>query len=117
MPFLLVSVRDAGHADPASPLAGQGLGPDATAEERLGLLREGLEVYNPPFPALFDADGEVERAYDAFPKRLVVVGADARIVFDGGRGRGGNLGEWDLAEVEEHVRAALARGVDVPGRR
>jgi hypothetical protein len=67
-----------------------------------------MECYKPPFPTLFDADGEVERAYDAYPKRLVVVGSDGRVVYDGGRGTGGGPSEWDLREVETHIRTALS---------
>jgi peroxiredoxin len=110
--FLFVAIRDAGHPNPTSPLAALTPAPNATPEERLRLLREALTIHDLPFPTLFDADGEVERAYDAYPKRLVVIGADGRVVYDGGRGALGGPSEWDLEEVEEHIRAALGRRAD-----
>jgi peroxiredoxin len=48
-------------------------------------------------PCLFDEGGAVAKAYDAWPKRLVVVGTDGRIALDGGHGI---PDEWDLSEVE-----------------
>jgi peroxiredoxin len=49
------------------------------------------------FPCIFAGGGEVERAYDAWPKRLVVVGVDGRIALDAGRGL---PDRWELDEVE-----------------
>ena len=109
--FLFVVIRDAGHPDPAtSPPVGEPRPGESAAETRRRQTREGAEYLNLPFPVLLDADGAAEKAYDPFPKRLVVVGADGRIVYDGGRGTAGGPSPWDLAEVERHLRAALAAG-------
>jgi hypothetical protein len=108
--FLFVAIRDAGHPDPAtSPLAGD---PDlgaTTSAARLRLIRKGLGFYKVPFPTLLDEDGQVELAYDAYPKRLVIVGADGLVVFDGGRGSAGGPSDWNLEDVEQHLRSALPR--------
>ena len=109
--FLFISIRDAGHPDPdTSPPVGEPRPGESAAETRRRQVREGAEYLNLPFPTLLDEDGQAERAYDASPKRLVVVGADGRIAYDGGRGTGGGPSPWDLAEVERHLRAALAKG-------
>ncbi len=109
--FFFVAIRDAGHPGPkTSPLAGD---PDlgaTTPAARLRLIRKGLGFYKVPFPTLLDEDGQVERAYDAYPQRLVIVGADGLVVFDGGWGSTGGPSDWDLEEVEKHLRAALRRG-------
>ncbi len=108
--FLFISIRDAGHPDPkTSPPVGAPRPGESAPEARLRLVREGAEFLDLPFPALLDADGEVERAYNAFPKRLVVVGPDGRIVYDGGRGVMGGPSAWNLTEVEHHIRSAIGR--------
>ena len=109
--FLFVYIRDAGHPDPVVfPNARQTKTADPTPEESLNLLKRGLEVYDIPFPVLLDSNGAVERAYNAFPKRLVVVGLEGLIVYDGGRGTTGGPSDWDLEDLEEHIRAALSAG-------
>jgi hypothetical protein len=108
--FVFVHVTDAGHPDPsASPFAGEPSLAGAPLEARLRRTRRGLEFYKLPFAGLVDEAGEAERAYGAFPKRLVVVGVDGRVVFDGGWGAKGGPSDWDLGEVEKHLRAALTK--------
>lgn len=110
MTFLFVYIRDAGHPDAGAPLADD---PDRAVTDpdaRLRFIRKELEFYNIPFPVLFDAGGEVERAYDAYPQRLIVVGTDGKVAYDGGRGTKGGPSDWDLEEVDNHLRAALAAG-------
>ena len=108
--FLFIAIRDAGHPDPkSSPPAGAPRPGESAHETRLRLVREGAEYLALPFPALLDADGKTENAYAAFPKRLVIVSADGRIVYDGGRGAAGGPSEWDLRKVEEHLRTALVK--------
>jgi hypothetical protein len=79
----------------------------STPQERLRFIHKGLEVFRIPFPCLLDEDGEVERAYEAFPQRLMIVGVDGRVVFDAGWGSKGGPSDWDLEEVERHLRAAF----------
>jgi hypothetical protein len=106
--FLFVAVRDAGHPDPeTAPPVGAPRPGESAAETRLRQVREGAEFLALPFPALLDADGEVERAYDAYPKRLVVIDAHGHVAHDGGRGETGGPSPWNLADVEKHIAAAL----------
>jgi hypothetical protein len=108
--FLFIAIRDAGHPDPRwSPPPGVARPGESARAARLRLVREGAEFLRLPFRTLLDADGEAERAYHAFPKRLVIVGADGRIIYDGGRGASGGPSAWDLGEVEQHLRSALLR--------
>lgn len=106
--FLFVAIRDAGHPPPAMaphypPRHADGADPEAWRR----VVRKGLEVYAIPFPTLLDEDGQAERAYAAYPTRLVVVGADGRVVYDGGRGAAGGPSDWDLTAVERAINAAL----------
>jgi hypothetical protein len=107
--FLFIAITDAGHPDPemAAVLAGEPHPEKDTPEARVRLIRKGLEHYKVPFPCLLDEDRKVESAYEAFPQRLVIVGADGLVVFDGGWGSKGGPSNWDLEEVEEHLRSAL----------
>ena len=106
--FAFVAIRDAGHPDPDAPE----ISPpeDDTPAARRESIRDGMRAYKMPFTGLLDEDEETERAYNAYPKRLVVVGADGLIVYDGGWGDMGGPSDWDLDEVEAKVRAAIASG-------
>lgn len=97
--FLFVNVTEAGHEVPGYEfvIEGTALGrpqPEAVRRERTAkaLAKAGLTM-----PAVTDADdGPTERAYDAFPLRVVVVDADGRLALDLGRGIDPT---WDLGEV------------------
>jgi peroxiredoxin len=107
--FVFIAIRDAGHPDPdTSPPQSAPRPGESDLETRRRRIREGAEYLSLPFPVLFDADGEAERAYAAFPKRLIVIGADGRIVYDGGRGAKRGPSDWDLIEVEQHLRTAIS---------
>jgi len=57
---------------------------------------------------LLDGEDErVEKLYDAWPRRLVIVGVDGRVAFDAGHGL---TQPWDLVEIDRHLRATLATG-------
>jgi len=103
--FLFVVIRDAGHPDAGSPAYAAKLGPDSPAEAWLALIRDSLDHYNISFTTLIDKDGAVERDYNAFPKRLVVIDTAGRITLDGSRGMGGGPSEWELAEVERSIES------------
>jgi hypothetical protein len=105
--FLFVVIRDAGHPETGSPAHAKRLGPDASAEARLQLIREGLSHYKVPVPTLLDEHGDVERAYNAFPKRLILLDTDGRIAYDGGRGASGGPSDWDLAAVAARLDSLL----------
>ena len=59
-----------------------------------------------PMPALVDdMEDTANRAYDAYPDRLYLVGKDGRIAYRGGPGPFG----FDPDELEEAIRRELAR--------
>jgi hypothetical protein len=106
--FLFVAIKDAGHPDEDLPTqALQHLRKDKTPEGRLRLVRQGLETYRIFFPGLLDEDGQVEQAYGAYPQRLVIVGEDGLIAFDGGWGSDGGPSPWNLELVERHLCTTL----------
>jgi hypothetical protein len=108
--FLFVAITDAGHPDEEGvALVPRRLREDGTPEGRLRLVRAGLEAYKVPFPGLLDEEGQAERAYQAFPQRLVIVGADGLVAFDGGWGASGRASDWDIDEVESRLRLAILR--------
>jgi hypothetical protein len=112
--FLFVAIANPGHPSrEAIDLIGEAYFPeDGTPEDHLRLTRRGLEAYKFPFPGLHDADGAVQYAYGAYPKRLLVVGRDGLVDFDGGRGKDLTYRPcaWDLEAFEEHLQAALRLG-------
>jgi hypothetical protein len=103
--FVLVYVTEAPHALPelgALAVGGPTTGPaEAVRRQRIA---KGLEVFHVPFPCALDEDGQTELAYRAFPQRLVLLGADGRVVYD----TGGGTGQWNLGEVRGKLRAALS---------
>jgi hypothetical protein len=52
---------------------------------------------------LDDPEGRAAAEYNAWPRRLVVVGADGRVALDAGHGLNGQRG-WDLAAVESWLK-------------
>jgi hypothetical protein len=74
-------------------------------------VRKAMAAHNLSIPCALDG-GTALRAYDAWPKRLVIVGAEGRIVLDAGRGL---PDRWDLDEVEawlkSHAHPATGSGI------
>jgi peroxiredoxin len=67
---------------------------------RRNAVQQAIAAQKLTIPCALDS-GKAEAAYNAWPKRLVVVGADGRIVLDAGRG----LPDlWDLSEVEAWLK-------------
>ena len=59
----------------------------ATLEDRFGAAREGVARLGLTLPVLVDdMDDAVSEAFAAWPERIYVVGADARVAFAGGPG-------------------------------
>lgn len=80
-------------------------------QEYANLCRRKLSI---PYPALVDAlDGAAERAYDAWPSRVYLVGSDGRVSFNG------LLGELDFhpAQLESAIRETLAKDATRGGPR
>jgi hypothetical protein len=94
--FYVVYIAEAGHGLPfPSPEGG-----------RLGRIRKGLEFFHIPFPCLVaPQDSQVEKDYDPWPVRLVLLDRDGRIAFDAGRGVDT---PWDLAEFGAQLRSLPA---------
>jgi hypothetical protein len=105
--FLFVCIRDAGHPDARTSPFSRAAPLDPDNQEAIWRrTRAGLDHYQIPFPGLLDEDGLAERAYDAYPKRLVIIGTDGLVVHDAGWGDEG-VRHWDLSEVASHLRSAL----------
>jgi peroxiredoxin len=112
--FLFVYVTEAGHSlkgfefllegrepDPET-LRGREGRPRAPLPHRRGLVLQAVEKVHMKLPGVIDIDGTVEVAYDAFPRRLLVIDADGRVAIDLGKGV---LVRWDFFRVEEWLKA------------
>jgi hypothetical protein len=76
-------------------------------EERFEAARRGVGRLGLTVPVLVDGmDDAVSQAFAAWPERIYVVGADARIAFVGGPGPF----EFDPDAAESALESALARG-------
>src|SRR5262249_27625753 len=74
-------------------------------EDRREWAREAMAMLRFTVPGVIDTEeGQVERAYGAYPLRLLVVGQDGRIVMDAGIGIPNG---WDYAELERWLQAYL----------
>ncbi len=91
--FYFIYIAEAAHHLPfPSPEGG-----------RLGRIAKGLEVFHIPFPCLVATqDSEVEKDYDPWPARLMLVDREGYIAFDAGRGV---RQPWDLEAFEARLRA------------
>jgi hypothetical protein len=100
--FYIVAISDAGHPLPemALPDAARVLLAANDRDQRVAYARKGRELYEIPFPCLLDEYGEAERAYDAFPQRLLIIGIDGNIAFDAGWGADGGPSAWDFEKME-----------------
>jgi hypothetical protein len=112
--FLFVYVSEApdrGGWTKAPPPPGAGPEGPARHAARVRAEVEGREL---PFPCLLDdAGSETERAYGAWPRRLVLVGGDGRVVLDLGSGA---VKQWDLQRVADELDRLPGRGADRGGR-
>ena len=107
--FFVVYIREAHALDSFLPKGGGDdpiLEDPTTLAERRTVARRCLTALElEPLPALVDTlDDAVNRAYDAWPDRLFLVGRDGLIAYRGGPGPNG----FDPDELEEAIRAALA---------
>jgi hypothetical protein len=124
--FLFIHVADAGHELPELLALYRDAGLDAhSAADRPRRLARAMQHYGLTFPCLEDRDGEVRRAYGAWPERLVIVDRDGRIAFDAGRGLTiapgigpGDLDpslpptHWDFNAIDAWLRAHAAEKAD-----
>jgi hypothetical protein len=67
-------------------------------------VSRGLRYFHFDVPVVLDgASREAERAYNAFPRRLVAVDANGRVAVDLGKGL---FSDWNLEELEDWLRTA-----------
>jgi hypothetical protein len=95
--FLFIYVAEAGHDVPEldSILAAIPSGPD----HRRQRVQKGRQCLRHTMPTVLDTDDRaVLTAYDAFPRRLVVVDLDGCIAVDLGKAVDGP--GWDLSKIE-----------------
>jgi hypothetical protein len=98
--FVFIHVGDAYHEMPKlEPVLGN-LRPSAV--NRAERTRRAMAFLGLTFPGLIDRpDGRIESAYEAWPKRLVIVDSEGRVALDAGRGLPGG---WELDEVEAWLK-------------
>ena len=106
----MVYIREAHALDSPSPLGGDGMpiveDPVTLLERRAVASVCMTKLALEPMPALVDdMDDTANRAYDAYPDRLYLVGRDGRIAYRGGPGPFG----FDPDELEAAIRTELAR--------
>jgi hypothetical protein len=103
--FLFVYVSEAYHSSRPLRKASRPMPPAGGAAARRERVRWYEEESGSSLHWLLDKeDGRVEGLYAAWPRRLVVVGIDGKVVFDAGPGV---KAPWNLSEVEKHLQAAL----------
>jgi hypothetical protein len=108
MEFCFVYVTDAPHPSVLAPERVTRNPRAEPAAQRLARIRLGLESMNVPFTCLAPPPGsEVEVAYHGFPRRLLLVSVDGRIVHDAGRGL---VQPWNLAAFERLLQSLPAVG-------
>jgi hypothetical protein len=101
--FLFVYIEEAGHQIPELEpiLATVPKGPD-NRRQRVQKVRDSLGL---TLPTVLDTANQLAQyAYDAYPRRMVVVDRGGRLALDLGRGLTGS--PWDLAQVDEWLRKA-----------
>jgi peroxiredoxin len=102
--FLLVYVKEAEHEIPElDPILNAiPKGPD----QRRQRVLKGRELLHLTIPTVLDSsDSAIQAAYQAFPRRMLVVDTYGHIAFDLGRSLQSN---WDLARVDAWLRENTA---------
>jgi type I thyroxine 5'-deiodinase len=103
--FWWVYIREAHPTDSARPARHVQIEQPKTFLRRTevaGQCSAGLKLKIPC--VVDDMQDSVARAYDAFPDRLYILNAKARIAFKGGRGPRG----FSVSEMEDALRKLLA---------
>jgi peroxiredoxin len=99
--FLFIHVSDAPHLIPALKYVLRGLKP--SPEFRSERARRAMDHLALNFPCLIDTpEATVENAYNAWPRRLMIVDEEGKIALDEGKGVGGP--GWDLGAVEDWLK-------------
>jgi cytochrome oxidase Cu insertion factor (SCO1/SenC/PrrC family) len=105
--FLFVYINN-GHPEPdalQAVRADKDAAPDAPVN-RLARIRAGMELFGVSMPCVVDAaDDRVQKAYGAFPARLVIVDRTSKVAFDSGSILSSGLNpEGAAAWLELHTR-------------
>jgi hypothetical protein len=111
--FLFVNIKEAGHKLPGLEFLVFGHGAATTPSQKLRSQRtmRAMELRGFTMPAVIDSEeGLAERAYDAWPLRLVVVDGAGKIALDLGRGV---QHDWDFAELEAWLEENAAAPSDI----
>lgn len=108
--FYIVYIREAhptdGNQTKANVAAGILVEQPKTFEERLGVAAQMCSKLEISIPTLIDnLDDKVNRAYNALPDRLYLVGRDGKVSYKGGPGPGG----FDPKGLEAAIKKELAR--------
>ena len=102
--FLFIVIRGAGRPETGTP-APEAFAPDASQAADLQSVRDELDRFH--LTTLVDEHDVTARAYNASPRRLLIVDAAGRIAFDGARGVIGGANDWDLQAVGAHLNSLL----------
>jgi hypothetical protein len=104
MRFLFVQVAAGGHlVRPLDAIPGLS---KLAAGERMDRARAVVRALSVTMPSVLDMENQsVQKAYDANPKRMVLVEPDGKIAADSGRGVPNG---WDLAGFEAVMKARLS---------
>jgi hypothetical protein len=103
--FLFVQVA---HGEVVRPLPADDMPADLSPGDRLGRARAVLRALKLTMPSVIDSEDQaVQTAYDANPKRMVLVATNGKIVADSGRGmpNGWNFERFE-AELNAYLRAS-----------
>jgi hypothetical protein len=105
--FVFVQVTKAPHRLPSSVLRAYETAYVVTPSPNNRDMRARLaaDYFGFPFPCLLDTeDKKVEKLYDAWPRRLIVIQPDGRIARDFGRGLANH---WDFKAIQACVAEQL----------
>ncbi|GIW71194.1 MAG: hypothetical protein KatS3mg102_0736 [Planctomycetota bacterium] len=87
MAFLVVYIREAHPADGPRPDRAVRVPAPRTLEQRCELVGRCLQDLGLELPCVIDGmDNAVERAYDAWPDRLFLIGTGGRVLWRSGHG-------------------------------
>jgi hypothetical protein len=97
----VIYIREAHAADTPRARATSNVNDPTTFEERVAVAKECAKELELGIPfAIDDMEDTVAIAYDAYPDRLYVVGADGKVAYQGGRGPKGFQVDEMTAKLE-----------------
>ena len=98
---MVIYIREAHPADSPRARPGSKVNDPETFDERKEVARACAEELDMGIPFVIDdMTDSTAKAYDAFPDRLFIVGADGKVAYQGGRGPKG----FKVDEMKEQLR-------------